>query len=364
MTSGPIFGVIMAGGSGTRLWPQSRKKTPKHLLKLVGDKTMLQITFERIAPTIDPSRIFVVTLSEQIEAVKETLPEVPPENLIAEPVARNTAPCIGLAATVIQERCPGGVMAVMPADHIVSAEGRFSQVIEQAALIIDERPEALVTIGISPTRPATGFGYIKKGRPFELPGQDSLACFEAAGFVEKPILPKAERMVAEGSFLWNAGVFFWRADTILGNLKRFLPDISSGLETAGLALGAADFDEILADVYEKMIPVSIDYGVMQKADSVMVIVGNLKWDDIGSWASLANIWELDESGCASNCELIGVDSRNSVAFSDDRLIVIIGVDDVVIVDSDDAVLVCKRDRAEDVRKVVEEIESRGLTHLL
>ncbi len=362
--SKPMFGVIMAGGSGTRLWPQSRRQTPKHLLPLVSGKTMLEMTFDRIADAITPSNILVVTLAEQAAAIRECVPAIPAENVIAEPVGRNTAPCIGLAALIVRDRCPNASMAVMPADHIVSDKQKFEHVIRTAARTLDARPESLITIGIIPKRPATGFGYIKKGKPCTERGQDGLTCFEAKRFMEKPPFSRAREMVADGGYLWNAGVFFWRADTVLRMIDRHLPELGSGLTTLSKELGSESFDELLADLYEEITPISIDYGVMQKADKVLVIETDIGWDDVGSWASLSNIWPADETGCASNCELITVEARNCVAFSPKRLVAIVGLEDIVVVDSDDAVLVCKKDKAEDVREVVQELESRGLKHLL
>jgi len=362
--SEPMFGVIMAGGSGTRLWPQSRKRSPKHLLSLVGGKTMLEMTFDRIADVIDPSNVLVVTLAEQAAAIRERIPAIQPENVIAEPVSRNTAPCIGLAALVVRERCPNASMAVMPADHVVSDNRSFEDVIKLAARTLNDRPESLITVGIAPKRPATGFGYIKKGQSWRKRGQDGLRCFEAERFVEKPPLSRAREMIANGGYLWNAGVFFWRADTILRRIELHLPELGAALAALSSELGSERFDELLTELYERTTPISIDYGVMQKAEQVLVIESNMAWDDVGSWASLANIWPADETGCASNCELITVKARNCVAFSAKRLVAIIGLEDVVVVDSDDAVLVCKKDRAEDVRKVVQELKSRGLEHLL
>ncbi|MBN2208159.1 MAG: mannose-1-phosphate guanylyltransferase [Candidatus Coatesbacteria bacterium] len=362
--SRPMFAVIMAGGSGTRLWPQSRKRSPKHLLSLVGGKTMLEMTFDRIADVIDPSNVLVVTLAEQAAAVRECIPAIRPENVIAEPVCRSTAPCIGLAALVARERCANASMVVMPADHIVSDNRRFQDVVKLAAHMLDDRPESLITIGITPRRPATGFGYIKKGQAIAERGQDGFTCFRAQGFVEKPPLSRAREMIANGGYLWNAGVFFWRADTILRRIEHYLPELGAALAALSSELGSERFDGLLTELYERITPISIDYGIMQKAEQVLVIESDVGWDDVGSWASLANIWPADETGCASNCQLITVEARNCTAFSARRLVAIVGLEDVVVVDSDDAVLVCKKDRAEDVREVVQELESRGLKHLL
>jgi len=362
--SGPMFGVIMAGGSGTRLWPQSRKQTPKHLLPLVSGKTMLELTFDRIAGVIEPSNILVITLAEQVAAIRECVPKIPAENVIAEPVSRNTAPCIGLAALIVRDRCPDASMAVMPADHVVSDKRKFEDIVRLAARTLDARPESLITIGITPKRPATGFGYIKKGQPCTEQGQDGLSCFDVTRFVEKPPLSRAREMIADGGYLWNAGVFFWRADTILGMIERHLPELGSALSDLGKHLSSENAERVLADLYEKITPISIDHGIMQKAKQVLVIEADMGWDDVGSWTSLANIWPTDETGCASNCELITVEAKNCVAFSRKRLVAIVGLEDVVVVDSDDAILVCKKDNAEDVRKVVQQLESRHLKHLL
>ncbi|MBN1591722.1 MAG: mannose-1-phosphate guanylyltransferase, partial [Candidatus Coatesbacteria bacterium] len=301
-----MFGVIMAGGSGTRLWPQSRKQTPKHLLALVGGRTMLQMTFDRVASIIPPSRILVVTLDEQVPAIRKCLTDISPENIIAEPASRNTAPCIGLAALVVRSRCPGATMAVMPADHVISNEHKFAEVLELAALELEREPDALITVGIPPRHPATGFGYIEKGRPIaSLEGSD-LGSFEAMRFVEKPPLSRARQMFEEGGFLWNSGLFFWRTDTILGMIEQHLPELHSALRLLDAELEGRRSEQAMASIYEGITPISIDYGVMQKAEKVLVIEGDMGWDDVGSWASLSNIWPADEAGCASNCELIAV----------------------------------------------------------
>ena len=325
---------------------------------------MLEMTFDRIAGVISPSNILVVTLAEQVAAIRECVPAIPPENIIAEPASRNTAPCIGLAALVVRNRCPDASMAVMPADHVISDKRKFEEVVQLARRTLDGRPEALITVGITPKNPATGFGYIEKGQPYGDPGNDDLRCFEATRFVEKPPLSKARQMLAAGGFLWNGGVFFWRADTILRMIERHLPELDSALGALGKQLSSENAERALADIYEKITPISIDHGVMQKAEQVLVIEADMGWDDVGSWASLSNIWPADGTGCASNCELITVESRNCVAFSSKRLVAIVGLEDVVVVDSDDAILVCKKDKAEDVRDVVHELESRGLKHLL
>jgi len=359
--TGPMFGVIMAGGAGTRLWPQSRRQKPKHLLRLVGDKTMLEMTVERISGVIDAEKILVVTMAEQANAVRELLPLIPRANIISEPVGRNTAPCIGLAAIVVRDRCPDATMAVMPADHVVGNRGRFEQVVRFAARQLEAHPEALITVGIKPRWPATGFGYIQKvGRCDEV---DGFGLFNVGQFVEKPPLAQARRMVADGHFLWNAGVFFWRAEAILRAIAVHLPELGSALDGLAHSLGKEDFNKRLAETYTKINPISIDFGVMQKARSVLVIEADIKWNDVGSWASLASIWPSDEAGCASNCELISIGSQRCIAFSDKRLVAVVGVEDVVVVDSDDAILVCRRDKAEEVRNVVEELKRRGLGHL-
>ena len=361
--SGPMFGVIMAGGWGTRLWPQSRRHKPKHLLRLVGDKTMLEITVERISGVIDPKNILVVTLAEQAHAVRELLPLIPPGNIIAEPVGRNTAPCIGLAAIVVRERWPDATMAVMPADHVVADRDRFEQVIRLAARQLEARPESLIAVGVTPKRPSTGFGYIEKARRCDDLEMEGLGLFEVSKFVEKPPLADARRMLADGGFLWNAGIYFWRAETVLREIALHLPELGSALESLRPGLGKDDFDRRLAEIYAEMKPISIDFGVMQNARSVLVIEADISWNDVGSWASLASIWQSDETGCASNCEFISIGSNRCIAFSDKRLVAMVGVEDVVVVDSDDAVLICKRDRAEEVRTVVEELRRRGLGHL-
>ncbi|MCD6326679.1 mannose-1-phosphate guanylyltransferase [bacterium] len=355
------FGVILAGGVGSRLWPQSRRNTPKHLLQLIGESSLLEMTHNRILGAIDESNIAVVTLAEQQREIREVLPTLRPDNLILEPVGRNTAPCIGLAALVLSERCPDALMAVMPADHTIAETGKFQEILRLAGAILTRRPNALITIGIPPRQPATGYGYIRRGKLCDVPNStDAIRCSEVDRFVEKPPLETAKAMLAAGDYLWNAGIFFFRADTILREIEKHIPDLGSAIGFLKNHIHSPDFGNILTEVYEKITPLSIDNGVMQKSDAVLVIEADIGWDDVGSWASLADIWPCDDQGCASNCELIAIDSKNTVAFSHGRVVAVIGIDDVVIVDSDDAILVCRRDRAQDVRQIVQELSERRL----
>jgi mannose-1-phosphate guanylyltransferase len=350
------YAVVMAGGSGTRFWPRSRRRTPKQFLPIVGGRSMLQETVARVAPLVGASRVLVVAGRSQARVVRAQLPTLPPRNLLAEPVGRNTAAAIALAALALERRTPGASMVVLPADHAISAHGVFRADI-RLALGVAERTGTLVTLGLPPTRAETGYGYIRPGPA--LPGTRGRVA-RVAGFIEKPDRARAVALVAGGRALWNAGIFAWRAADVLEELRAFVPRVVGPLEAALDRGGRA-----LAAAYRRIPPISIDHGVLEHSRRVTVVRARFPWSDVGSWAAVEPYWRAAGNGHNTvRGRALPIDSRGCVVDSPKRLVALVGVDDLVVVDAGDAVLVCRKDRAQDVRLVVDELRRRGLARYL
>jgi mannose-1-phosphate guanylyltransferase len=353
-----MFAVIMAGGRGTRFWPRSRGIMPKQLLDITGEKTMLQQTVDRIMPLVPVQNIIIVTSAEQAELVRRQLPQVPDENIIAEPVGRNTAACICLAATKIYRQDPEAVMLVLPADHYISRPDEFRRCLEAAAEAA-RAISALVTIGVAPQHPETGYGYIQYDKSRSVAG-----AFRVEHFHEKPDRKRAQQYVSQGNFLWNSGMFIWRASVILDAIQKYLPAMYDLMYPLTQVWGTATADEAIARAYGKVQSVSIDYGVMEKAADVYTLVGDFGWNDIGSWSAIYDIAPKDGAGNSLRGDVIAVESERCLVHSPHKLTAIIGLRDIVVVETPDALLVMHRDRAQDVRRVVDELEHRGRKELL
>jgi mannose-1-phosphate guanylyltransferase len=351
-----MFAVIMAGGKGTRFWPRSREKMPKHLLDISSERTMIRETVDRIKPLVPAERTLIVTGKSHAAELIRQLPEIPPENILIEPVGRNTAPCIGLAALHILRRVPDAIMLVLPSDHRIGDEATFLRII-QAAAGAASQGDALVTIGIQPTGPETGYGYIEQGDPLSAGGADEI--YRVRSIREKPPREQAERFLAQGGFSWNSGMFVWKASTIIEAIGRFLPDLEQGLLQIREALGTDREEAVVSAVYTGQKAVSIDYGVMEKAKNVLVVPGAFGWSDLGSWDALWEVSEKDENGNAVRGEFIGVDAANSLIHGNGKLIALVGVKDLLVVETNDALLICRRGRSQDVRKIVEILEKKG-----
>jgi len=350
------YAVVMAGGSGTRFWPRSRQRTPKQFLPIVGGQSMLRETVARVAPLVGPSHVVVVAGRSQARAVRTELPRLARRNLLAEPVGRNTAAAIALAALVLERRSPGASMVVLPADHAISAHGVFRADL-RLALRVAEETGALVTLGLPPTRPETGYGYIRPAKA--IPGTRGRVA-RVAAFIEKPNLRRAEALVAEGRVLWNAGIFAWRASDVLEELRAHVPAVVGPLEAALARGGGA-----LAAAYRRIPSVSIDHGVLEHSRRVMVVRARFPWSDVGSWAAVEPFWRGAANGDNTvRGHALPIDSRGCVVDSPERLVALVGVEDLVVVDAGDAVLVCRKDRAQDVRLVVDELRRRGLARYL
>lgn len=354
------YAVIMAGGGGTRLWPLSRNERPKQMLKLVGDRTLYQVAVDRLADMFPPERILVVTTAQQAEELQSQRPEIPQDNFVLEPGPRGTASAIGLSAVVLQKRDPDAVMAVVTADHYIDHEDRFMDVLKAAYQAAQE--DYLVTLGIIPTSPATGFGYIQQGTHLET--YNNMDVFHALRFKEKPDRATAAEMLDTEDHTWNSGMFIWKASRVLQEYERQMPDLYQVLEKIEQAWGTPEQAKVVEENWKALKSETIDYGIMEGADQVAVVPARgLGWNDVGSWTALFEVMDVDKDGNVVNCaEYINVGSSNSLVYTNgiqDRLYVTIGVKDLVIVDTGDVMLVCHKDQAQDVRMVVKLLKEKG-----
>jgi mannose-1-phosphate guanylyltransferase len=353
------YAVIMAGGTGTRLWPLSRKAMPKQALKLIGDRTLLRHAVERVLPIFGPERIMIATRTEYADILHSQVPEIPLENFILEPEGRGTAPAIGLAAIHIRHKDPEAIMAILTADHFISRVDHFREALGAAEHWAAQR--SLVTMGIRPSSPSTGFGYIKQGK--ELGISHGLPAFLVERFIEKPDHEKAVSMKESGDYCWNSGMFIWRVGGILDEFKRQMPLCHELLERIGAAIGGPDYTRRLIDLWPKMTKQTIDYGIMEGARNVAVVPVDIGWIDVGSWSSLFQALECDALGNLSIGPSVRIDTHNTLTFGK-KLIAAIGVSDLIVVDTDDALLICPRDREQDVREIVRRLEDSGQGALL
>ena len=352
------FGVIMAGGGGTRFWPLSRKDLPKQFLNLTGTDLMVNETIDRLAETVNKDNIFIVTNVTQAELmISTTEGRIKKDHVLAEPAARNTAACIGYAAMEIVKKYGDGIMSIFPSDHYIKDQEGFNAIMEQAIQIAEDT-DKLITIGIKPTFPATGYGYIKY-----VPKKES-NFFEVEDFVEKPDVRTAKTYLQEGGYLWNSGMFVWKASTILKHFAALLPDVYACLEEIGDAMSTGMEQESLDRIYPTIPKISIDYGIMERSNDVLVLEGDFGWSDVGSWDALQSLYEPDENGNIIYGEQIHIDTKNCISYAKNKLIAALGVEDLIIVETDDAVLVCHKDKAQDVKRVVEGLGELGKTQYL
>lgn len=356
-----IYGVIMAGGSGTRFWPESRRARPKQLLRIVSDKTMIRATVERISPEIPPDRVLVVTTEHQAAEIRTELAELRSEMVVAEPAGRNTAACVALAAYKLQKLDPEALMVVLPADHLIRKEREFLDILKLGIEVVS-KGEYLLTFGIVPNRPETGYGYILMGGPHA--DEESSSVYRVDRFVEKPDFPTAQFYVESGSYLWNSGMFVWKVAEIIKAFDRHLPLLSAAIRQIVPHLNTAGECDALRGAYEQIESVSVDNGIMERADNVLVIPMDVDWSDVGCWSSLADVWAADETGNVAKGEVVALDSSGCIVSSPHKLVTLIGVEDLVVVDTPDALLICKKDRTQEVRKVQEILKKKGYHHLL
>ena len=358
-----LYAVVMAGGVGSRLWPRSRTATPKQFLDLLGSRTMLQETIDRIEPLIPLARVLVVVGQEHAETVRAQAPGLPAENILVEPGPRDTAPCIGLAAVALQRRDPAATMAILPADHRIADVVSFRQAITAAAQIAQDG--YLVTLGITPTHAHTGYGYIQRGPSLGL--VSGLPAFQVQQFTEKPDAATAQRFVDSGEYYWNGGMFVWQAARILAEMDSLLPRLHAELQTVAAAWDSSRRREVLASAWERVPRTSVDYGIMEKAARVAVVPVDMGWDDVGNWATLSGLVASDDAGNVVHGKgrPLLLDTTDTYIYtSEGRLVAAVGLEGFVVVDTPDALLVCPKDRAQAVRDVVERLTAEELQRYL
>jgi mannose-1-phosphate guanylyltransferase len=358
-----IYAVIMAGGVGSRFWPQSRERSPKQVLEIVGSGSMISNTIARIQPMVPSEQVLVVTNKLQKDIIHRQVPSVPLDHILTEPLGRNTAPCIGLAAKWISHDDPNAVMIVLPADHIIRDTDEFLGVLQRAAQVAQES-DALVTIGIKPTHPETGYGYIQFEDSIEKNPYATDGIYRVKTFAEKPNLETAEKFLKSGDFLWNSGMFIWKASVILQEIENYLPELGEQLSKLEQTIGTAAYQATLEHVYGVIRSISIDYGVMEKASKVFVAKGDFGWSDVGSWDEVVRLTPIDGEGNALRGTVIAKDSQGNYIDAGTKAVAVIGVDEMIVVVTDDAVLICKKGRSQDVKEVVDYLRRKQINGLL
>jgi mannose-1-phosphate guanylyltransferase len=357
------YAVIMAGGGGTRLWPLSRQNRPKQMLSLFDERSLFQTTVHRLDGLFEPPNILVVTVQEQAQDLQAQTPEIPPENFLIEPAPRGTAPVVGLAAVALRHRDPESIMAILPSDHFIGNEQHFRHLLEAACDVASDG--GLVTLGIEPTYAATGYGYIQQGE--WMGNYRNMDVYQVLRFKEKPDEEQARQMLSHGGHSWNSGMFVWQVDQILAEFHQQMPELSAGLELISSAWGTKEQQPVLDRIWHSLRPETIDYGIMENARRVVVIPAReLNWSDVGSWDSIFNVVPGDRDGnIVMGGEHVGIDTKKSLVFvrQEHRLIVTIGVEDLVVVDTGDVLLVCRKDQAQKVRQVVEKLKREGQEYI-
>jgi mannose-1-phosphate guanylyltransferase len=359
--SNHFYALIMAGGVGSRLWPLSRQKSPKQVLPLMGEHSMFTMAVERLQPLLMPEQVLVVVGEEQVDLLKAEGTGVPDRNYVIEPAGRGTAPAIALSAITLQRRDPEAIMAVLTADHFIGDEEGFREVLKAAREVAAQ--DHLVTLGITPSSPSTGYGYIERGR--FLTNANGFAAYQVVAFREKPDLVTAKHFVTSGRHSWNSGMFVWKVSRFLDELSRTMPEFHQQLMAIEAALDTPAYDRVLRDIWKDVKTQTVDYGVMEKARDVSVIPAEFGWNDVGSWATLLEILDNDAQGnVIRHAQHVGVDTSNTLVFGRDRLVATIGLHDMIIIDTGDAVLVCPKDRAQDVKQIVDDLKKSGKTEYL
>ncbi|MFQ5857494.1 MAG: mannose-1-phosphate guanylyltransferase [Anaerolineae bacterium] len=354
------YALILAGGVGSRLWPRSRESRPKQLLELISDQSMLQETVARVEPLVSPENIIIMTNEGYVTTVRGQLPDVPPENVIGEPGVRGTASAVGYGAAVIAHRDPSAVMFSLHADHHIRDVEGFRRALQAAAQVASQG--YLVTLGIAPAYPETGYGYIERGG--ELATFENHAAYRVIRFTEKPDEEQARAFIESGRYYWNSGLFTWQVSTILEAFAAYMPDTYDKLQVVVSDIGTDQELQTLARVWPTLENQTVDYGIMERADRVAVVPADFGWSDVGTWNALYDLMDGDDKKNVITGDHVGVDTRGSLIYSDSRLIATVGVDNLIIVDVGDAVLVCSRDRAQDVKAIVDRLQQEKRTDVL
>lgn len=343
--------LIMAGGCGERFWPRSRKKMPKQFLSLTNDgRTMIQLTVERILPLVALEDVYIATNKEYMELVREQLPEIPKENILCEPVGRNTAPCIGLGAVHINKKYEDAIMMVLPSDHLIKHTGLFVNTLNVACEVA-EQGEKIITLGIIPEYPETGYGYIKY-----VPKKSLGQAYQVEKFVEKPNLEKAKEYLETEEYFWNSGMFIWKVSTILGRMRNLMPETYAGLQIIKDAIGTEKECFVLEREFSRFESISVDYGILEKASDIYTIPGSFGWDDVGSWLAVSRIKKTNQDGNVVSGNVTAVHTTDCIIEGTDKLIATVGLKDLIVVDTQDAMLICNKNNANDIKLVLESLK--------
>jgi mannose-1-phosphate guanylyltransferase len=349
------YAVIMAGGRGERFWPLSTSKRPKQLLSLVGDRTLLGQAVERLEGLIPPERVFIITNADLVDATRAAAPELPAENVIGEPVGRDTAAAVALGAALVKAKDPDGVFAILTADHVMGKLELYRKTLEEA-LDLAAKEAVYITIGIKPDEPSTGYGYVERG---ELHSEGDIKFFAAKRFVEKPERAVAEEYLASGNFYWNSGMFIWSAKTVIDGLSQHKPELVEMIDRVIPVVGTDKFEAVLAAEYQDLVKISIDFALMEHVENILVAEGVFDWDDVGSWTALPAHFEPIE-GNTSIGDVQVIDARNNIVCSKGgHLTALIGVDDLIVVQSEGVTVICPRDRAQDIKQMVQQVKATG-----
>jgi mannose-1-phosphate guanylyltransferase len=353
-----IFAVIMAGGVGSRFWPSSKERTPKQLLKIFGEKSMVQDTVDRLKGVVKDEDIYIITNKIQKPEISRQLAQIPPENIIEEPFGRNTAACIGLSSILIQSKSEDSVIVTLPADHLVKNIEEYHNTLN-TAIDFAYKAKGLVTIGITPSRPETGYGYIQIDER-----EVDKNVYKVYTFAEKPNYATAVRFLESGDFFWNSGMFIWHVETILEEISTHMPELYEGLIAIKQAINTPDFEKTLVNVYGKLRNISIDYGIMEKSQRVFLTKGNFTWSDVGSWEEVYQLSEKDDNGNATKGNIFTDMTVDSFIYSPTKFAAVMGVENLIVINTDDALLICRRDQSQEVRKVVDHLKMNKLTEHL
>lgn len=364
------YAVIMAGGIGTRFWPKGTAKIPKQFLKIANEsETLIQQAYKRLEGLFYDSKIFVVTNIQYKNEVKKQLPKIPEDNIICEPIGRNTAPCIGLSCLFINQFEPKANVLVVAADHLIDNVDEFHRIVKSGLKFVNDNG-GIVTLGINPTHPETGYGYIQydidNKTEVEPENSDNVTenIFKVKTFAEKPNLEMAKTFLASGDFLWNSGMFIFRTDTMIEEIKRFMPELDESLERLSKSILSNDFPKQLEDEYYKLKSISIDYGVMEKSNDVYIIRSDFGWNDVGAWDEVYNIKEKNADGNVTQGRTVTINTKNCLIINDQKIIATVGVEDLIIINTDNGLLVCKRGEAQSVKEVVDYLRRKGLEQYL